>query len=82
MPSHVLVAPLQGLQECTRGVLLLNGHSVHFSNIGVLKTGSNLANKRLRGNAQKNRAESANRGHSSKPNLLSFSVCNKVLMSL
>lgn len=48
VPSHVLVAPLQGLQECTRGVLLLNGHSVHFSNIGVLKTGSNLANKRLK----------------------------------
>ena len=36
----------------------------------------------LRANAQKNRAKSANRGHSSKPNLLSFSVCNKVLMSL
>ena len=33
----------------------------------------------LRANAQKNRA---NRGHSSKPNLPSFSVCNKVLMSL
>ena len=48
MPSHELVPPLQGLQECTRGVLLLNGHSVHFSNIGVLKTGSNLANKRLK----------------------------------
>ena len=37
---------------------------------------------RLRANAQKNRAKSANRGHSSKPNLPSFSVCNKVLMSL
>lgn len=48
VPSHVLVAPLQGLQECTRGVLLLNGHSVHFSNIGVLETGSNLANKCLK----------------------------------
>ena len=36
----------------------------------------------LRANAQKNRAKSANRGHSSKPNLPSFSVCNKVLMSL
>ena len=36
----------------------------------------------LRVNAQKNRAKSASRGHSSKPNLLSFSVCNKVLMSL
>ena len=35
----------------------------------------------LRANAQKNRAKSANRGHSSKPNLPSFSVCNKVLMS-
>ena len=33
----------------------------------------------LRANAQKNRA---NRGHSSKPKLPSFSVCNKVLMSL
>ena len=33
----------------------------------------------LRANAKKNRA---NRGHSSKPNLPSFSVCNKVLMSL
>ena len=38
--------------------------------------------RHLRANAQKNRAKSANRGHSSKPNLLSFSVCNKVLMSL
>ena len=36
----------------------------------------------LRANAQKNRAKSANRGHSSKPNLPSFSVCNKVLTSL
>ena len=36
----------------------------------------------LRANAQKNRAKSANRGHSSKPNLPSFSVCNRVLMSL
>ena len=36
----------------------------------------------LRANAQKNRAKSANRGHSSKTNLPSFSVCNKVLMSL
>ena len=38
----------------------------------------------LRANEQKNRAKSANpnRGHSSKTNLLSFSVCNKVLMSL
>ena len=35
--------------------------------------------KPLRANAQKNRA---NRGHSSKPNQPSFSVCNKVLMSL
>ena len=33
----------------------------------------------LRANAQKNRA---NRGHSSKPNLPSFSICYKVLMSL
>ena len=39
-------------------------------------------NKKLRANAQKNRAKSANRGHSSKPNLPSFSVCNKVLMRL
>ena len=38
--------------------------------------------KDLRANAQKNRAKSAKRGHSSKPNLPSFSVCNKVLMSL
>ena len=36
----------------------------------------------LRANAQKNRAKSTNRGHSSKPNLPSFSVCNRVLMSL
>ena len=36
----------------------------------------------LRANAQKNRAKSENRGHSSKRNLPSFSVCNKVLMSL
>ena len=36
----------------------------------------------LRANAQKNLAKSANRGHSSKPNLPSFSVCNKVFMSL
>ena len=42
---------------------------------------STLATK-LRANAPKNRAKSANRGHSSKPNLPSFSVCNKVLMSL
>lgn len=48
MPSHVLVAPLQGVQEFTRGVLPLNGHSVHFSNIGVRKTSSNLANKCLK----------------------------------
>ena len=41
-----------------------------------------LKKKALRANAQKNRAKSANRGHSSKPNLPSFSVCNKVLMSL
>ena len=39
------------------------------------------AEEYLRANAQKNRAKSANRGHSSKPNLPSFSVCNKVLMS-
>ena len=45
------------------------------------KTGRSFI-KELRANAQKNRAKSANRGHSSKPNLLSFSVCNKVLMSL
>ena len=38
--------------------------------------------KILRANAPKNRAKSANRGHSSNPNLPSFSVCNKVLMSL
>ena len=38
-----------------------------------------LAKNELRANAQKNRA---NRGHSSKPNLPSFSVCNKVLMNL
>jgi len=37
-----------GVQEFTRGVLLLNGHSVHFSNIGVLQTSSNLASKRLK----------------------------------
>ena len=37
-----------GGQECTGAVLLLNGHSVHFSNIGVLKTSSNLAKKRLK----------------------------------
>ena len=36
----------------------------------------------LRVNAQKNRAKSANGGHSSKANLPSFSVCNKALMSL
>ena len=38
--------------------------------------------KELRANAQKNRAKSENRGHSSKPNLPSFPVCNKVLMRL
>ena len=36
----------------------------------------------LRANAQKNRAKSPNRGHSSKPNPPSSSVYNKVLMSL
>ena len=36
----------------------------------------------LRANAQKNRAKFAKCGHSSKPNLPSFSVYNKVLMSL
>ena len=35
--------------------------------------------RRLRANAQKIRAKSANRGHSSKPTFSSFSVCNKVL---
>ena len=35
-----------------------------------------------RANAPKNRAKSETRGYSSKPNLPSFSVCNKVLMSL
>ena len=47
-----------------------------FSTHVLFKTGF------LRANAQKNRAKSANRGQSSKPNQPSFSVCNKVLMSL
>ena len=37
---------------------------------------------KLRANAQKKRAKSANRGHSSKANLPSFSVFNKALICL
>ena len=48
----------------------------------MVKALDNVPYNVLWANAQKNWAKSANRGHSSKPNLPSFSVCNKVLMSL
>ena len=57
------------------------GDCGEFRGIAELVSSDQCRND-LRANAQKNRAKSTNRGHSSKPNLPSFSVCNKVLMSL
>ena len=70
---------------------VVNFRSIMFGLLGFwslyhyiifLTLGKEQKDQFLRANAQKNRAKSANRGHSSKPNLTSFSVCNKVLMSL
>ena len=48
----------------------------------VKNNGGDFVQELRRVNAPKNRAKSETRGYSSKPNLPSFSVCNKVLMSL
>ena len=43
--------------------------------VGVGRGGGGGGASKLRANAQKNRAKSANRGHCSKPNLPPFSSC-------
>ena len=60
----------------------LTGCEQRYSQTEKEALGVVWACERLRANAQKNGAKSANRGNSSKPNLPSFSVCDKVLMSL
>ena len=59
--------------------------SLNFSGfpfVTAIPKNAMISNLNLSANAQKNRAKSANRGHNSEPNLPSFSVYNKVLMSL
>ena len=58
------------------------GFAFYFWWARILKNKSSELSNSLRANAQKNQAKSPNCGHSSKPNPPSFSVYNKVLMSL